>query len=93
MFTIRCEQCGKEFMAQRRSAKTCSALCRQHRRRGHTPVVLPPTFWDKFRDAFEEARHLALSTETIEEPVVSVGIFVFDDDNKLIRMWEFHEDA
>ena len=37
MVTVRCQQCGKEFLAKRRSAKFCSALCRQHNYRGHRP--------------------------------------------------------
>ena len=37
MVAIQCEQCGKEFQAKRRSAKFCSALCRQHNYRGHRP--------------------------------------------------------
>ena len=35
-----CQQCGEEFRAKRRSAKFCSALCRQHHWRGHSPIVV-----------------------------------------------------
>ena len=37
MVTVHCQQCGKEFLAKRRSAKYCSPLCRQHNYRGHRP--------------------------------------------------------
>ena len=88
MITIRCEQCGQEFQAQRRSAKFCSGLCRQHRRRGHPPVVSPLTFWKRFSDAFEDAEALALTTD---EPQVAVFILVTDDDGELLEQWEFYE--
>ena len=93
MITVRCEQCGQEFQAQRRSAKTCSALCRQHRRRGHPPVVPPDSFLERFNRAFEEAKVLARNPEYIGYPVVSVFIMVTDETNEMFGSWEFHEDV
>ena len=82
MITVRCEQCAKTG-AQRRRAKTCSGLCRQHRRRGHPPVVPPLTLWERFKNTFEEAKVLAATTE---DPVVSAFILVLDDDGEALRM-------
>ena len=93
MITVRCEQCGQEFQAQRRSAKTCSDLCRQHRRRGHPPVIPPNTFWERFNRAFEEAKVLVRRPDHIGDRYVSVYIMVTDDNNEIPRMWEFHEDV
>ena len=90
MTTVRCEQCGQEFQAQRRSAKFCSALCRQHHRRGHPPVVLPPTFRERFNRAFEEARVLVTSPGHIGDRYVSVYIIVTNENNDPPRGWEFH---
>lgn len=93
MITVRCEQCGREFQAQRRSAKTCSALCRQHRRRGHPPVLQPPTFRERFNEAFEEAKVLTRNPEYVGYRVVSVFIMVTDETNEMFGSWEFHEDV
>lgn len=91
MITVRCEQCGQEFQAQRRSAKTCSALCRQHRRRGHPPVVPPATFWERFNRAFEDAKVLTRDPDYIGYRVVSVFIMVTDETDTTFGSWEFHE--
>lgn len=47
MVTIRCQQCNKEFLAKRRSAKFCSALCRQRNWRERRPqdYLLRKAFW------------------------------------------------
>ena len=38
MVVVYCQQCGKEFLAKRRSAKFCSSLRRQYTWRGHPSV-------------------------------------------------------
>ena len=93
MITVRCEQCGQEFQAQRRSAKFRFALCRQHHRRRHPPVVPPPTFWERFNRAFEETKVLVTSPDHIGDRNVSVHIIVTNDNNDPPRMWEFHVDV
>ena len=75
MITVRCEQFGQEFQSQRRSAKFCSALCRQHHRRGHPPVVPPPTFWERFNRAFEEAKVLVASPDHIGDRWVELSSY------------------
>ena len=41
LIKVRCEVCGDRFAAHRRSAKTCSDVCRQRRSR-HQRAVTPP---------------------------------------------------
>ena len=53
----------------------------------------PPTFWERFNRAFQEAKVLVASPDYIGDRYVSVYIIVTNDNNDPPRMWEFHEDV
>ena len=104
MVEIHCQQCGKAFGAKRRSARFCSALCRQHHWRGHPPVevivVAGKAHVVDELGATSQASHTfwermevflkdaQLVAVSTQGTVVAASIIVMDDDAEIVREWE-----